>query len=248
VPEFSTGKGDFKISLQLMWGRTEPKQRGPKPGLTVERIVEAAITLADEEGLEALSMRKVAERLGKGAMSLYRYVPGKAELLDLMLDAIHGEEPPPVTGGGSWREQIEALAHHTRALMRRHPWMLGVTLGQRPPLGPNILASYERWLTVLRATGLSAAEMVATAELLNHYIAGSTRTEVESTQVAETSGVSDTEWWEERTSFWEDYFDPERFPAISAVYDQGAYDAPVDAFEFGLQRVLDGIEALLSAR
>lgn len=121
-----------------------------------------------------------------------------------------------------------------------------MTLGQRPPLGPNILASYDRFLAALSGIGLSAAEMVAAAELVNHYVAGSTRTEIESRQVAEASGVTDTEWWTERASFWEDYFDPERFPAISAVYAEGGYDESLDHFEFGLQRILDGIEARLA--
>jgi AcrR family transcriptional regulator len=243
VPE-STGNSDFKISLQLLWGRKEPAQRGPKPGLTIERIVKTAIALADEEGLEQLSMRKVAERLGTGAMSLYRYVPSKAELLDLMLDTIHGEDPQP-DETGPWRPRLHAAAHRGRALILKHPWMLGVSLGQRPPLGPNILTSYDRFLSILADSGLTPAETVATAELVNNYVAGATRVGVESEQMARDSGVTDTEWWEERASFWEDYFDPERFPAISAAWDAGAYENPVDSFEFGLQRILDGIEARL---
>jgi AcrR family transcriptional regulator len=246
VPE-STGKSDFKISLQLLWGRKERGQRGPKPGLTVERIVATAIALADEEGLEQLSMRKVADKLGTGAMSLYRYVPSKAELLDLMLDTIHGEDPHP-EDDGPWRPRLQTAAHRTRALIQRHPWMLGVTLGQRPPLGPNILTSYDRVLKILADTGLTPAEMVATAELVNNYVTGATRVGVESEQMARDSGVSDVQWWEERASFWEEYFDPERFPMISKVYAEGGYDEQLDHFDFGLQRILDGIEATLAER
>ena len=243
----STGKSDFKISLQLLWGRKERGQRGPKPGLTVEKIVKAAIELADEEGLDQLSMRKVAERLGTGAMSLYRYVPSKAELLDLMLDSIHGEDPPP-DDTGPWRPRLHQAAYRGRALIQRHQWMLGVSLGQRPPLGPNILTGYDRFLRILDGIGLTPPEMVATAELVNNYVAGATRVGVESEQMARDSGVSDVQWWEERTSFWEDYFDPERFPMISAVYAEGGYDEPLDTFEFGLQRILDGIETMVAAR
>ena len=246
MPE-STGKSDFKISLQLLWGRKERGQRGPKPGLTVEKIVKTAIALADEEGLEQLSMRKVAEKLGTGAMSLYRYVPSKAELLDLMLDTIHGEDPP-ADERGPWRQRLHEAAYRGRALIQRHPWMLSVSLGQRPPLGPNILTSYDRFLGILAGIGLTPAEMVATAELVNNYVAGATRVGVESEQMARDSGVSDVQWWEERTSFWDEYFDPERFPVISAVYAEGGYTEPLDTFEFGLQRVLDGIEAMLAAR
>ena len=243
MPE-STGDSDFKISLQLLWGRKERGGRGPKPGLTVQQIVDTAIQLADEEGLDALSMRKVADRLGTGAMSLYRYVPSKAELLDLMLDTIHGEDAGHQPTG-HWRPDLEAFARSTRALIQRHPWMVGVTLGQRPPLGPNILTSYDRVLRIIAGIGLKPAEMVATVELVNDYVAGATRVSIESQRVERESGISDVQWWEERSSFWEEYFDPERFPAISAVYAEGGYDEPVDSFEFGLQRILDGIEALL---
>lgn len=246
MPE-STGKSDFKISLQLLWGRKERGQRGPKPGLTIEKIVATAIALADEEGLEQLSMRKVAERLGTGAMSLYRYVPSKAELLDLMLDAIHGEDPP-TQATGPWRPRLHAAAYGRRALILRHPWMLGVALGQRPPLGPNILASYDGFLRILSGIGLTPAERVATAELVNSFVDGATRIGVESEQMTRESGVTDVQWWEERASFWDEYFDPERFPEISAVYAEGGYDEQLDHFEFGLQRVLDGIEAMLAAR
>lgn len=244
----STGKSDFKITLQLLWGRKERGQRGPKPGLTIERIVTVAIALADEEGLEQLSMRKVADKLGTGAMSLYRYVPSKAELLDLMLDTIHGEDPHP-DEDGPWRPRLQAAAYRSRALIQRHPWMLGVSLGQRPPLGPNILTGYDRVLKILANTGLTPAEQVATAELVNNYVNGATRTGVESEQMARESGVSDDQWWEERASFWDDYFDPDRFPFISIVYAKGGYDEPrVDHFDFGLQRILDGIEAMLANR
>jgi hypothetical protein len=180
-------------------------------------------------------------------MSLYRYVPSKAELLDLMLDTIHGEDPDP-EAIGPWRPRLHAAAHRSRALIVKHPWMLGVSLGQRPPLGPNILTSYDRFLRILTGIGLTAAEMIATAELVNNYVAGATRVGVESEQMTRESGVTDTQWWEERASFWEEYFDPERFPHISAVYAEGGYDEGLDHFEFGLQRVLDGIEAMLAAR
>ena len=131
-------------------------------------------------------------------MSLYRYVPSKAELLDLMLDTIHGEDPHAET-----RRPVAPAAarppRRSRALIQRHPWMLGVALGQRPPLGPNILTSYDRVLQILARTGLTPAEMVATAELVNNYVDGRHARGVESEQMARESGVSDVQWWEERT-------------------------------------------------
>ncbi len=237
---------DFRISLQLLWGRRERNERGPKPGLTVERIVAAAIELADAEGLEAASMRRVADRLGVGAMSLYRYVPGKTELLELMLDTIHGEDPAEAPTG-NWREQLAWLARRSRTRIRRHPWMLQVVIGQRPPLGPNIIGDFDAYLEAVSGIGLTAGEMIATTELVGLYVQGATRADVEAATQRE-SGVSDEEWWGERQEFWDDYFEPERFPTISAVWEAGGYEEVLDSFEFGLQRILDGIEALLAGR
>ena len=109
---------DFKITLKILWGVRERGERGPKPGLTVERIVQAAIELADAEGLEAASMRRVADELGVGAMSLYRYVPGKTELLDLMLDAVHAATPcrPRATGGHGSNGSLAAAATGSSAI------------------------------------------------------------------------------------------------------------------------------------
>jgi len=239
-----TGDSNIHISLKLLWGRHERGTRGPRPGLTIEKIVQAAIELADAEGLEAASIRRVAQKLGVGAMSLYRYIPGKAELLDLMFDAVHADEPPPPPG--DWRTQLEHLAHQSRDRVQRHPWMLQVAIGQRPPLGPNILANFDAYLDVLSGIGLTPAEMVAATELVGNFIQGATRQAVEIAQAERDSGVSDEQWWEERQSFWEEYFDPERYKAISAVYEGGAYEDALDSFEFGLQRILDGIEALLA--
>jgi AcrR family transcriptional regulator len=92
VLEYS-GSGDPKRTMALLWGIGKKPTRGPKPGLSVGRIVSAAVEVADAEGLGALSMRRVADRLGIGTMSLYTYVPGKAELIDVMLDTVLGETP-----------------------------------------------------------------------------------------------------------------------------------------------------------
>ncbi|MBE2319784.1 TetR/AcrR family transcriptional regulator [Solirubrobacter sp. CPCC 204708] len=249
MPE-STGGSDFRISLKLLWGTKERAPRGPKPTLTVDRVVETAIALADAEGIEQVSMRRVAERLGVGAMSLYRYVPSKAELLDLMLDRIHAEhaDATPPADTEPWRARLTWHAHQSRALIQRHPWMLQVRMGQRPPLGPNIMAVFNAILGAAKDIGLEPHETLAVTELIDNYVRGSTRAAVEAVQVTEESGVSDEEWWGERNAFWEEYFEVERFPHITLMWEQGAYEEPVDQFEFGLQRVLDGIEAMLAGR
>ena len=133
-------------------------------------------------------------------------------------------------------------------MIQRHPWMLQIRLGQRPPLGPNILAVFDAHLQALKESGLTPRETLAAADLIGNYVSGATRAAVEAKQVVEDSGVSDEEWWGERMSFWEEYFEPDRFPGISLMWDEGGYDNPLDPFEFGLQRVLDGIEAMLAGR
>src|ERR1700760_3593541 len=134
---------DQARSLARLWGAPDPAaatRRGPKPKHSVEAVVRAAIALADAEGLEALSMRRVAEVLNLSPMSLYTYVPSKAELMDLMLDlAGHAVEEPQE---GDWRARITHLSRQRWAMAQRHPWLTHVGM-HRPPLGPNVLAKAE---------------------------------------------------------------------------------------------------------
>src|SRR4051812_17689062 len=120
------GSGDPKRSLELLWRTHEPPARGPKQRLDIDQIVRAAIEVADADGLQALSMRKVAERLNVGTMSLYTYVPGKNELIDLMFDlAVAG---PNEGIEGTWRERLEQIAHESWWRYHRHPWLLEITM------------------------------------------------------------------------------------------------------------------------
>ena len=224
-------------SFELLWGRRRRGSRGPAPGLSVERIADAAIALADAEGLGALSMRRLARDLGVAPMGLYRYVPGKTELLDVMVDTVIGEQAVAEEGG--WRERLAASARASRALHERHPWLAPATLA-RPPLGPNAVAVYERLLAAAASSGLRPAETVAAVGLIAGYgSAAAGRAE---------AAARTQRFWAERSAFWEEHYEPERFPALTALYDAGAFDDPPDAFEFGLQRILDGIEALLASR
>lgn len=246
--EQRTGTGDPERTLQLLWGRQEQTTRGPRPALTVARIVDAAVELADADGLAAVSMRKVAERLGVGTMSLYRYVPGKGELLDLMFDRVVGGElerarPPE----GDWRAQLEQAGREALETHLRHPWLLEIVSGNRPPLGPNVMDSYERLLAIMGRSGLPQGELHVAVDVFGTYVAGAARTVVQERQMEAKTGVSDEEWWESRRDFWESYFDAERFPTLTSLYVSGALDASLDSFEYGLQRVLDGIEARIAA-
>jgi AcrR family transcriptional regulator len=249
MPE-STGGSDFRITLKLLWGTKERAPRGPKPTLTVAQIVEVAIALADAEGIDNVSMRRVAERLGVGAMSLYRYVPSKAELLDLMLDRIHAEHADAIPPADSepWRTRLEWHARQSRAVIQRHPWMLQVRQGKRPAPGPNVLAVFDGYLAAVEGIGLEPREMLVATDLVGDYVRGATREAVEAAQIADESGVSDEEFWGARMFFWEEYFEPERFPHITRLWERGGYEDPIDTFDWGLQRVLDGVEAMLAGR
>jgi AcrR family transcriptional regulator len=234
------------ITLKLLWGKRERPTRGPKPGLSLEAIVRAGIEIADADGLEALSMRRVAARLGAGTMSLYRYLPAKAELLDLMFDAAIGELGIPGPEVEGWRARLERFARDSMAGYLRHPWLLEVPT-RRPPLGPNVIRTYDAMLAAVADTGLRPGEMAAVVSLVGSYVAGAARVALESSLAERRTGVSDERWWEARKPFWEEMFDPERYPMITWIWEHGGYEHPEDDFEFGLQRVLDGIEALVEA-
>lgn len=248
-----SGGGDPKRSIELLWGIQDQRpRRGPKPRLTVDGIAKVAIELADEEGLAALSMRKVAERLGVTAMSLYTYVPSKAELIDVMLDRVCAEPDRPEGIPGGWRARLEHVARANWALYRRHPWLLQVATS-RPALGPNLVAKYDYELRALDGTGLDEIETDLTLSLVLDYVHGAVRGAVQADQVAQRSGQSDQQWWEQVAPLLEQVLDPDRFPTASRVgsasgAEYQAPSAPDRAFEFGLRRVLDGVEALVRSR
>lgn len=246
-----SGSGDPAKSLELLW-RLQPRPtRGPKPALTVERIVAAAVRIADAEGIAAMSMRRVADELGAGAMTLYRYFPGKGELLDVMLDTVYGELPRRKVGGG-WRARLDEVARELRELYLRHPWLLQVATS-RPPLGPHVMAKYEHELSAVEGIGLTDLEMDATVALVNGYVHGAVRTAVEARQVVQRSGMTDKEWWLAHEPLLDKIGDAQQFPLASRVGTAvgSEFDAPYDpdhAFEYGLERLLDGVSALLANR
>ncbi|MGW8389337.1 TetR/AcrR family transcriptional regulator [Pseudoduganella sp. HUAS MS19] len=240
------GSGDPARSLALLWGVKESPKRGPKQSLSVTRIGEVAIALADKEGLAALSMRRVAEELTVSAMSLYTYVPGKAELLDVMVDCVYAELQQLAPAGGGWRGALEHLARGSMALYVRHPWMLQVAT-HRPALGPNAIAMYEQGLNAVSEAGLSDLEMDLVVTLVSDYVRGAARSAVDAADAQSVTGQSDLEWWQQQQQAFEKVFDARRFPLAARVGRtvgeayQSAHD-PHRSFEFGLARLLDGLE------
>jgi AcrR family transcriptional regulator len=245
----STGP-DPARSLALLWRSAAPP--GTRAGLSVDRIVAAAIELADTEGLGALSMRRVAERLGVGTMSLYTYVPAKAELIDCMLDTVYGEVAEPAGEHDGWRAALEAVARANHALYLRHPWMLQVATG-RPGLGPNAVARYDAELRAVDGLGLDDVEMDSVVAMVSSFVHGAAREAVEAARTAQRSGLTDEEWWRANEPFLARVFDPARYPLAARVgaaagAAHNAASDPAHAFEFGLQRLLDGIEVFVNRR
>jgi AcrR family transcriptional regulator len=247
-----SGSGDPGRSVALLWRERERPKRGRKPKLTVDAVIAAAIELADEAGIAALSMRALAERLEVGTMTLYTHVPGKAELVDLMVDTVLGETARPQELPDGWRARLELVARENAALFRRHPWLLEV-ITFRPPMGPGVLAKYDFELRALEGVGLSDVEMDSVLTLVIGYVQSAVRVALEATLVEQRTGLTDEQWWQAQAPLLEQVIDAGRFPiadrvgTAAAIAYGGLWD-PDHTFEFGLERVLDGIGVLIEAR
>lgn len=246
-------------SLEVLWGRAERRRR-PTQALSLERIVSAAIELADAEGLPALSMARLAEQLGCATMSLYRHVASKDELQVFMMDAAPGEPPIAEDPGEDWRRGLQRWATALRAVYYRHPWILQITAG-RPPLEPGQLAWLDAALRVLADIKLRPDEKLAVVMLVLNYVRG----EAQIGTALRTNGDADDAWYWRTLA---ELVTPERFPALAELIaadtagitdpipgggstdssdplDGGGHAGTVDTFDFGLARVLDGIDAFL---
>ncbi|MFI7318880.1 TetR/AcrR family transcriptional regulator [Streptomyces venezuelae] len=237
---------DITRSLELLWGEGGRPARGPKPGLTLDRIVTEAVRLADAEGLAAVSMRRLSTELGTGTMSLYRYVPGKGDLVDLMLDRVNTppEDDEPFTGG--WREGVEAFARETLVLYRRHPWLLHVNQA-RPVLGPGAVGGLDRVLSRIKPMGLTDPELIGVIVMTEGYVTGVARTQVHEAEAVTRSGLSERDFWEAQAPTLERIMKSGRYPTLAGLTED-SFGPDFDHFEFGLQRLLDGLDALVARR
>jgi AcrR family transcriptional regulator len=236
-------------SLAAAWGVQERPGRGPKPGLNLDRIVEAAVRVAATEGLAAVSMSRVASELGASTMSLYRYVAAKDELLALMLDAGTGpppEFPDPAVG---WRAGLTAWANAVREAMLRSPWVVHLPISG-PPITPYQIAWLEQALRFLGDTKLAEEEKLSTVMLVSGYVWRNTTLAIDMMNAAGPDGK-----WPRVLAHYGEILtrltDPAEFPAVRAAIASGIFDLPgdfVDEFKFGLDRILDGVGVLVAAR
>ncbi|WP_049573060.1 TetR/AcrR family transcriptional regulator [Nonomuraea sp. SBT364] len=217
-----------------------------KGALTVDRIVRAAIAIADAEGLEALSMRRVATALDAGTMSLYRHVPGKEELIDLMAGYVLGRAEPPLPATGGWRERVEAYARAMWALYHRHPWLLRILTVTRPRLVPNGLARTEWLLRGVEGLSDDLPTMLRAAVTVTGYVQGMAMFLVNDQQAEQRTGVGKDEWWQANRGRFHDLVTGGPYPILARIAESGEDDAGLEEeFEFGLQRLLDGLAAHL---
>ncbi|WP_067197243.1 TetR/AcrR family transcriptional regulator [Microbacterium sp. XT11] len=245
-----TGSGEPSRTLALLWGQVAPARKGPARSLTVEKIVDAALTLADEQGLAAVTVRAVAQAVGVSPMSVYTYVPGKPELLDLMVDALYLRMVRPKWGEVPWRVRLTAVAEMNRALLREHPWLTEIAALSRPPLGPGVMAKYEYELSAFDGLVLSDVDVDAALTFLLGFVQGHCRSVHDAERSVTDTMMSDAEWWEANQPLLALAFDPEAYPravrigAAVGEAQQSAWDA-ARAWSFGLERTLDGLAAII---
>ncbi|MFF7250286.1 TetR/AcrR family transcriptional regulator [Embleya sp. NPDC008237] len=218
--------------------------------LTVEVIVRTGIAIADAEGLDALSMRRVASDLDAGTMSLYRYVPSKDELVALMVEAAMTEAPPPDPAPRGWREGLESAAHRDWQLYRRHPWILrNVMVSTRLRTSPGIAADSERTFTSFDGLDLEPREAFRYVFMIAAYTQGVAMTLVDEIEAERRSGLTAAQWRKAAAPSWDSLFESGAYPrltrAMRAVGDSWDLDA---LFRSGLTGVLDGIAASLARR
>jgi AcrR family transcriptional regulator len=244
--------GDLPPSIEAAWSGPEAPRRGPRPGLTLDGIVEAAIEVAVAEGLGAVSMSRVARELGASTMALYRYVSAKDELLALMVDRAIGRPAAPSGPDEGWREGLSRWAWGVHDAYRRHRWVLRIPITSPPPT-PNQVAWLEDGLRSLRNTGLAEHEKPSVVLLLSGYVRNEAVLQADLEEGFMRAAGSPDEAMSRYSRTLMRLTDPdrERFPALRAVLEAGVFDHaddPDDEFRFGLARILDGVEVLVSER
>jgi AcrR family transcriptional regulator len=241
--------------VDLLWGRRERGKRGPRPGLSPDAIVEAAIRVADAEGLDAVSMARVAAELGFTTMSLYRYVTSKEELLQLMWNGSALGAEDLVIEGDDWRSKLRTWAVIQRDMLDRHPWVTQMPMAA-PPVAPNSLHFVEKGLRTMDGTGLADADKIRVIGLLSSYtlsearMAGDAARAAQAAQAAQQAGDTPGP----PMSFEEllrEVVDERTYPRLYRIaWASGAAEGvtpPSEREEFlaGVDLILDGTQALI---
>ncbi|MFE2086717.1 TetR/AcrR family transcriptional regulator [Streptomyces sp. NPDC002596] len=225
-----------------MTGPFSACRRGPKPALTLDGIARTGTEIADAEGLGAVSMQRVAEQLGKTKMSLYRYLPGKAELIAVMVETALDDAPEG--GEDDWRARLTAWSYGLVEMLRRHPWLLEATVGPRL-MGPKELGWMERALSALDGTGLTGAERMDAVVLLTSHVRGIAL----QSRAAAPSSAPEAQLLAALGTVLRDHgADYPHLAAATASSVGSGTQGQDQALEFGLDRILDGLEVLIAER
>lgn len=225
----------------IIWMRPEKPARGPAPMYSRDQIADAAIKIADTEGMETVSMRKVAAVLGTGAMSLYRYVPTKEDLVSIMVDKALGELPlSPSTG--DWRADLAGLAWRMRSFQLRHPWFPSSSAG-RPALGPNMMAQLEVHMSYVDGLGLDVDDMSEVTGLIMTWVSGFVQGELAGREAQRRSGMTDREWQFTLKPYMMRLVESGEHPYLTRFIFEAEQRDTSAQFERSLKRILDGIEA-----
>ena len=226
--------GDSEGGGAALWTDRAPGRSGPKPALSLERIADAAVAIADTEGIAAVSMQRIAAEFQYTKMALYRYVAGKDELLALMIDRAVGAPPDLSHMTGGWRVRLEEWVRLLIDQWEAHPWLPWATMGDRV-MGPNEVGCIDRALGTLAGTGLDPAEQMAIVMMICGHIRNTHSVATAGTQPWSASEQRDV--LTGRT---------DEFPALLPLLD--ALESPDRGRAFGLECLLDGVEALLAKR
>jgi DNA-binding transcriptional regulator YhcF (GntR family) len=225
--------------------RREPAQERRRVVLSREQVLRAAVSVADGEGIEAVSMRRVAVELGVGAMSLYRHVAGKDELVTEMVDAVFGEYELPEPGPDGWRAKLELIAWLQWELCRRHLWLPAAVSFTRPLLVPNLTAQTEWIMRAIDGLGLPMAVCIREALTLHGLVITAARAMADEIEAEQETGVSLDRWRLDKRRRSEELLATGRFPLLAAVPEDAVSDLG-GLFEYSLARHLDGFEVLVS--
>ncbi|KAA1422864.1 TetR/AcrR family transcriptional regulator [Mumia zhuanghuii] len=226
-----------------LWEPPPTSRRGRPPRVSRDQVVDAAVAIADADGLDAVSMRTVARSLDVGAMTLYSHVPGRDELVDAMVDRAYADLALP-DADLSWRPALEQYAHGYWSLLRDHPWLLDLNTW-RLPLAPHVFDAEEAAYRILLDTGLSGTRVVETVRIVNNTVAGFARAAAAEDADARAHGTDYASYWEASTDFWEHLFDPARYPSMTRLWSVGAFDSSSMPFDLHISGLLDTLELLI---
>jgi AcrR family transcriptional regulator len=235
---------DLPRGIALAWGVAADPQRGPKREMSVEKIVDAAVELADAEGLGAVSMAAVAARLGYTPMSLYRYVSAKDDLILLMQESAVGVPPAQVQDAEGWRDRLRTVFSAQLDIYLRHTWLVDIPITGAPTT-PSAAAWMDVTLDALRDTALSEDERLAVTLLVTGHVRWYGTILAAYATVGRMSGRTPEQITAHEAALYDSLISAEEFPSLRRAVDAGVFLSDADPFWFGLDRILDGVAAYL---